>query len=136
MCGSTARASARGHLVGARRQRDEHRFLLAEEDALPAALALLEGAGVYRRHLVDEGAVELRERHEAPVAQRRHRLALDDADAHLDAALVAGPAHPGRRYGTAVALAHASVPLVDDERVLRVLGRGRLAATVFRVKSQ
>lgn len=113
---------AGGHLVGLARQRDEHRFLLAEEDALPAALALLEGAGAYRHRLRDRRSVEVGERHGPPLAQSHHGPPLDDPDAHLDARLVARLPHARRHDGAPAMLAHAAVLLADDERLLGVPG--------------
>lgn len=115
------------HLVGSRRQRDEQRLFLGEEYALPAAIAPLEGARVDGGDLVRQSGVELFQRHEPPVPQREHRLALDEADAHLHAGLVPRPSRPGGHDGTPVVLAHAPVLLVDDERLFGVLGHRGLA---------
>lgn len=112
------------HLAGSRRQRDEQRLFLGEEYALPVAIAPLEGARVDGGDLVRRSGVELLQRHEPPVPQREHRLALDEADAHLHAGLAPRPSSPGGHDGAPVVPAHAPVPLVDDEGLLGVLGRG------------
>ena len=112
---------ARDHLVGFARQRDEQRFLLAEDVYRPCCPQPLEGPRVDPGDVVQERRVERIEGCEDAVAERGDRLLLYDPDPHLHGRLVPGAPRTARHDGASVVLGHAPVLLVDHELVDGVL---------------